>query len=107
MATSPEFHEYVVDLLRPYYPITTRKMFGGVGIYCEYGMFALITSEDELYFKVDDVNRGRFEAAETSQFMRMPYYQLPLELMDAPDELGSWINESIEVARRSPKKKKK
>ncbi len=106
MATSPEFQEYVVDLIRPFYPITTRKMFGGVGIYCEHGMFALITSDDELFFKVDDVNRGRFEAVGMSQFHKMPYYQLPLELLDSPDELGSWIDASIAVAQRNPKKKK-
>ena len=106
MAASPEFHEYVLDLISPYYPITTRKMFGGVGIFCEFGMFALITSDDELFFKVDDENRAQFEAASMPQFHKMPYYQLPLDLLDSPDELGSWVDQSIGVARRSPKKKK-
>lgn len=108
MATSPEFLDYIIDILAPYYqPITTRKMFGGVSIYCEYGIFAIITKDDALYFKVDAVNKEQYLEAGMTQFMRMPYYQLPLELLDGSEELGGWINQSIEVAQRSPVKKKK
>ncbi|MCP4419153.1 MAG: TfoX/Sxy family protein [Chloroflexi bacterium] len=107
MATSPEFSEYIVDLLTPHYSITTRKMFGGVGIFCEYGMCALITGDDVLHFKVDDENRADYETAGMSQFHKMPYYQTPVELLDSPEELGAWLAKSIEAARRSPKKKKK
>ena len=107
MTTSPEFQAYIVDLLMPHYPITTRKMFGGVGIFCEYGMFALITGDDELFFKVDDENKGDYEAASMSQFMTMPYYQAPIEVLESSDALGIWLAKSVDAARRAPKKKKK
>lgn len=107
MATSPEYAEYIVDLLTPHYPVTTRKMFGGVGIFCEFGMCALITSEDVVHFKVDDENRADYEAAGMTQFHRMPYFQLPEELFENADELDVWLANSIAAAQRAQKKKKK
>ncbi len=106
MATSPEYAEYIIDLLTPHYPVTTRKMFGGVGIFCDYGMCALITSEDVLHFKVDDENRADYEAADMAQFHRMPYFQLPEALLEDADELEVWLAKSIDAAQRAQKKKK-
>lgn len=107
MATTPEYKAYIVDLLTPHYPVTTRNMFGGVGIYCEDGIFGLITSDDVFYLKVDDQNRADYEAAEMPQFMTMPYFQVPVEVLDSADELGKWVQNSLAVAKRAPKKKKK
>lgn len=106
MAASPEYAEYIVDLLTPHYPVSTRKMFGGVGIFCEYGMCVLISSEDVVYFKVDAENRADYESAGMAQFMNMPYFQLPEELFEDADELGLWLAKSIGAARRAQKKKK-
>ena len=105
MASSPEFVAYVVDLLHPNYPITTRKMFGGVGIFCEYGMCALITSDDVLYFKVDDNNRADYEAAGMAEFESMPYYQIPADVLESSQDLGIWLGKSIAAAKAAKKKK--
>jgi len=107
MASSPEYVDYVVDLLNPHYPITTRKMFGGVGIFCEYGMCALVTSDDVLHFKVDDGNLADYQAAGMSQFHNMPYYELPGDVLDSQDDLGAWLEKSIAAAKAADKKKKK
>ncbi len=106
MVASPEYAEYIVDLLTPHYPVSTRKMFGGVGIFCEYGMCVLISSEDVVYFKVDAENRADYESARMAQFMNMPYFQLPEELFEDADELGLWLAKSIGAAPRAQKKKK-
>jgi 2-amino-4-hydroxy-6-hydroxymethyldihydropteridine diphosphokinase len=106
MATSSEYLDYIVDLMTIHYPITTRKMFGGIGIFCDHGMFALITSEDVLHFKVDDANHAEYEAAEMPQFMKMPYFQVPSEVLDSQEQFGEWLTKSIAVSKRSPKKKK-
>ena len=42
-------------------------MFGGVGIYAKEAFFALV-DDDVLYLKVDDSNRGDFEARGMSPF---------------------------------------
>ncbi|MCO6452079.1 MAG: TfoX/Sxy family protein [Caldilineales bacterium] len=105
MATSPEYKAYVLDLMTPHYPVQARGMFGGVGIFSEWGMFALITSDDELHFKVDDSNRADYEDAGMPQFQRMPYYRVPEEVLESPEELGVWMGKSLQVAQNSPKKK--
>lgn len=107
MATSPEYRDYIIDLLSPLHPIRTRNMFGGVGIFDDDRMFALITSGDELYFKADDTNRPDYEAADMPRFHRMPYYQVPPDITEDSQQLKNWLDKSVDVARRSPKKKKK
>ena len=107
MATSPEYREYILDLLNPIHPIRARNMFGGVGIYLDDTMFGLISSEDILYFKSDDVNRDDYIIVDAPQFMNMPYYQLPHDVLEASDELRVWMEKAMDVARRNPKKKKK
>ncbi len=105
MAVNPEYCDYIVDLLIPHYPVTTRKMFGGLGIFCEFGMCALITSDSVFYGKVDDENRAAYEAAEMPQFMKMPCYQVPVEVLDSEEEVGIWLDKSIAAARRASAKK--
>ncbi len=107
MATTPEYRDYILDLLNPIYPVHDRKMFGGVGIFIEEGMFALITSEDVLHFKVDDQNRAEYETADMPRFGRMPYYEVPLDVLESPDDLRLWMGKAIEVARRAAENKKK
>lgn len=107
MATSPEYRQFVLDLLSPLHPIRTRNMFGGVGIFDDDQMFAMITSDDRLYFKVDDTNQADYESAGMTRFHRMPYFELPPDIVEDTAQLKVWLDKSVDVARRSPKKKKK
>ena len=107
MATSPDYKAFVLELLTAIYPVTSRHMFGGVGIYAGDVMCALISSEDELYFKADDENRSDYEALGAEQFHSMPYFALPAEVLEDDEALESWLNKSIEAAKRMGKLKKK
>ena len=107
MATTPDYCDYILDLLNAIYPVSERKMFGGIGIFMEDGMFALITSDDVCHFKVDDSNREEYEAAGMARFGRMPYYQVPEEVLGSQEELRVWMEKAMEVARQAAKKKKK
>jgi DNA transformation protein len=108
MSVSPSFRTFVLEQLgRGVQGIRGKTMFGGVGIYAGELFFALI-AEDALYFKVDDSNRSDFEARGMSAFRPyrehdevMSYYQVPGELLEAPEELGVWAEKAVEVARRS------
>ena len=82
-------------------------MFGGVGIFMDVGMFALITSGDLFHFKIDDSNRADYETAGMPQFGRMPYYQVPGEVLESHEELRIWMEKAMQVARQAAKKKKK
>lgn len=113
MAVSSTFRTYVLDQLgRVATDIRSRGMFGGVGIYAGELFFALI-DDDTLYLKVDDSNRPDFEAAGMGPFRPfgeggevMQYYEVPAELLDGGDELGSWVEKAIDVARRAKRKKR-
>lgn len=110
MATSPELAEEICALIGRYHPLRPKKMFGGVGIFSEESgnMFAIISSDNILYFKVDDTNRADYEQVEAEQFHRMPYFQLPESLLnDDEGELRDWVIKSAAVAGRTLAKKKK
>ncbi|HEX5600496.1 MAG TPA: TfoX/Sxy family protein [Hyphomicrobiaceae bacterium] len=115
MASSDEFLELLRDLLNGLGPIRIRRMFGGAGIYCDGMMFALV-SDDTLYLKADDVNRGNFEARSLAPFRYetkdgrmavMSYWRAPEELLDDPDELMVWARAALEAARRAQLNKAK
>jgi DNA transformation protein and related proteins len=106
MPVSREFREYALEQLGRVAPVTARSMFGGVGIYSEGVFFALI-ADDLLYFKVDDGNREDYERAGKSAFRPygegsspMGYYELPGELLEEPERLRTWVEKSLDVARR-------
>jgi DNA transformation protein len=103
MAVSQEYHDYVMDRLTHVYPVRERKMFGGLGIFIEEGMFALVTAADVLHFKVDDSNRADYEAADMPQFARMPYYEVPVEVLESDELLTTWMEKSMEIARAAKK----
>lgn len=106
---SDEFCTHVSDLLAGVGPVRIRKMFGGYGVYTGEVMFGLV-ADDTLYFKVDDQNRPRYEAAGLPPFtyerkgapaVVMSYCQAPPEALDDAATLCEWAAEAIEAARRA------
>lgn len=111
MPVTPEYREFALEQLGRVAPVTSRAMFGGVGIYSD-GLFFALIDDDTLYLKVDDGNRGDFEAAGMGPFRpfgderdTMQYYELPAELLEDADRLRPWVEKAIEVARRKRRKK--
>lgn len=100
--------------LAPIPGLRARLMFGGVGIFQDDAMFALI-AEDQLYFKTDAENRGIFEAAGLGPFVymiredgsegRINYYQAPGEALDDPEVMLEWARLGIDAALRAKSKK--
>ena len=92
MAVTPGYRSFVIEQLEQISSITSKNMFGGVGLYAEGYYFALI-GDDRLYFKVDDSNRPDFEAAEMEPFRpygderAMQYYEVPIEVLEDGDLL--------------------
>ncbi|HEX7023202.1 MAG TPA: TfoX/Sxy family protein [Gemmatimonadales bacterium] len=114
MAVSATYRAFVLDQLgRVAGGIRARGMFGGVGIYAGEHFFALV-DDDTLYFKVDDSNRGDFEAIGMGPFRPfgeggevMQYYEVSADILEDADELSAWVAKAIEVARRAKKRGKK
>jgi DNA transformation protein len=106
LRSSASFERFVLDQLADLGPVTSRKMFGGVGLYCG-GVFFGIIARDELYLKVDDTTRSRYERAGMHPFqpyparpMTMKYYSVPLGVLESSVELTRWTQEAVEAAAR-------
>lgn len=113
MSVSHEFLEYISELLSPLGDISTRRMFGGAGVYSSGLMFGLV-ADDRLYMKVDDQNRTTFERQGLGPFLfrghdgvakPMSYYELPESALEDADELVEWGRSGLEAALRAQKKK--
>ena len=101
---SSEACERVVEALSSLGDISSKKMFGGYGIFENSAMFALVDSQGEVYFKADDTNISRFQDIDAKKHGRMPYYQIPDEILDAQPALLDWARSSIAVAHSKSKK---
>jgi len=115
MSISDEFLEYVLDQFSKWGGVSVRKMFGGAGLYRDQKMFGLI-ADDVAYLKVDDSNREDYEKVDSSAFnpypekgksVVMPYYEIPVDVLENPDQLIEWSKKSLAIANKSKKKKKK
>ena len=71
MAVSDDFRMFVLEQLQPSGRVTSRPMFGGVGLYLD-GLFFALIDDDTLYFKTDDSNRARYESAGSRPFCPFP-----------------------------------
>ncbi len=83
--------------------ITSRKMFGGYGIFESGAMFALVNSDGALHLKANDSNIGRFEEAGSGRHGKMPYYEVPVKVLNDQTLLCEWAKVSIEIAHSDKK----
>ena len=107
MGVSDSFRAFVVDQLADLGDITSRAMFGGVGLYCD-GLFFGLLAGDVLYLKADDVNRRTFEAAGGRPFQpyadrpeTMKYFSVPVGVLESSDELVTWAKQAVAAATRA------
>jgi DNA transformation protein and related proteins len=113
LAVSEGYCGYVLEQLAAVSGLSTRRMFGGVGIYSGEAFFALI-DDDVLYFKVDDSISAEYESRGMRRFRPYPdrpeasmgYYEVPADVMEDAEELARWARRSIAVAQSKPAKKK-
>lgn len=106
MSVSKGFIDYVLDQLSKWGDVSVRRMFGGAGLYRDGKMFALIAG-DVTYLKVDETNRDKFVAAGSTPFKPFPqkptimsYYEVPAEVLEDPEELIEWAEESLLIQKR-------
>jgi DNA transformation protein len=107
MNTTPAYLNLILEKLAPIGDIKSRAMFGGYGIFHHGLMFALI-SEDILYFKVNETNRGIFENAQSKPFPHgISYWEVPTDILEENDKLHEWANRSIDIAEEAAQKRRK
>jgi DNA transformation protein and related proteins len=109
------FQDHLYDRLAPLGGVAFRKMFGGLGIFKDGLMFALV-ADDTLYMKVDETTQDVYAAEGSGPFvyagMRgkatlMPYWRIPERLLEEPEEFAEWAQAAFTVAFRTRKPKGK
>jgi len=67
-------------------------------------MFGLINSDGLEPLKVTDANRERFEAVGADKHGRMPYSEVPSDVLGDSEALNEWAKEAMDFAHASKKK---
>jgi DNA transformation protein len=100
------------ELFQSVGPVTIKRMFGGKGIYVD-GMIIALVLRGDLMLKGDKEAGPLYDAAGSQQWtyahktstkpVFMPYWSIPPEVYDDPDEAAKWVRVAVEAARRSGK----
>jgi DNA transformation protein and related proteins len=110
MSVSNGYRTYILEQLVAVPALSTRRMFGGVGLYSGELFFAVI-DDDVLFFKVDDANREHYVSRNMKAFMPIPgkasmgYFEVPADVIEEAEELSRWARRSVEVAQRAGARK--
>ena len=106
MSVSDDFLAYILDQLSDWGGVSARRMFGGAGLYRDGAMFGLV-ADDTAYLKVDESNQREFVDAGSAQFKPypdkdtlMPYFEIPPDVLEDPEELIAWAGRSLAISRR-------
>ena len=104
MAISEEEIAHALELFEGVGPLSTRKMFGGLGIYHEGQIFAVVMSDGAIRLKGKGEMIARFEALGMTQWTyqrpgqkasAMPYWGLPDSALDDPEEASALARDAI------------
>ena len=91
--------ELLVEKLQPINGVTSKKMFGGFGVFHEGKMFGMVDSKGNCFLKADDSNRSDFEAKGSQKHGKMPYSSIPQEILEDTNTLISWARKSIAISK--------
>lgn len=101
--------EQVHELFDGLGAIRTRRMFGGLGVYCDDLFFAL-ADDGVVFIKVDEATEAEFRDTGSEPFTFpgrdgelnvMSYWRLPETAYDEPDEAQRWGRLGLEAALRA------
>lgn len=110
MPVSKEFRDSIEDKLSAVRPIRSKAMFGGVAIYADELIFAIL-DDDRLWFKFDDATKADYERENCQQWAPpgsppMGYFELPARVLADLGDLRIWVDQAIGAAERKRAKQK-
>ena len=76
---------FALELFEPLGDLTYRKMFGGLGLYHEGRIFAVVSSEGQIFLKCMGGLAADLATSGSTQFHKMPYWSLPDAMLDDPE----------------------
>ena len=108
MALSAEVVAYAVDLFSGIGNVTSKRMMGGVCLYADNTIFALVRSDGVILLKGAGAMAERMEregwekwtyVRSNGQRGAMPYWQLPQSALDDPEEAAALAREALSALR--------
>ncbi len=111
MAYNQKDLAFIEEQLKGFGDFYSKKMFGGVGFFREGLMFGMIGG-GAFRLKADQVNQADFEAKGMEPLYHrkdhskkpMPYWEVPVEVLEDKEALIHWANKAYEAALRNKKK---
>ena len=100
------FGAFVLDQLSGLDGVSAKPMFGGAGFYLDGEFFGILYKE-RLYFRVSADTIGDYKSREMKPFAPFEgrkgesrgYYEVPIEILESPDDLIAWAK----AAQRTPR----
>lgn len=102
----------LLELWEPLTPVTTKRMFGGYGVFKDGLMFAIFI-RGVLYFKVDPLTTASFHERALKPFtyersdklgkkkaVELSFFEAPLDIYDEPAMAIEWARNAIGAALR-------
>ncbi len=91
-------------------PVSIRRMFGGKGVYVD-GKIVACELDGGMMLKGDAQAGPLYEAAggrrwtyvhnKTGKDVAMPYWSVPEDAWDDPDEMAKWVRIALDAALRA------
>jgi DNA transformation protein len=110
VAVNQDYLQFIHEQLAGFGDFESKKMFGGVGFFAEGIMFGMI-SKGILRFRVDETNQANYEARGMTKWQPnpskkgMPYWEVPVEVLEDKSALAAWATTAFGVAVKLSKKK--
>ena len=107
MAVSAATRAWVLELFDDLPGLTARAMMGGLALYSDGRIFALVSADDRVYLKASGALAERLAAAGAEQFSyqrkasgvtRMGYWTLPESAIDDPEAACAWARQALAAA---------
>lgn len=78
--------------------ITSKKMFGGHGIFHDGKMFGIIDSKGIAFLRTNDNTKQAYLENGGSQHSKVPYHSIPEGILNT-SKLIEWAEKSIEISK--------
>jgi DNA transformation protein and related proteins len=103
MAVSAATRAFVLELFEDLGGVTARAMMGGLAVYRDGRIFALVASDERIYLKAAGAFAEALAAEGAEQFTyrrgsgtaRMSYWTLPDPALDDPEAACVWARRAL------------
>ncbi len=100
--TPGEVAEILTEEFTPLGEVTSKSMFGGVGLFVDRVMFTIVDKTGSVFLRSDASTDEAFEAA-GSRKHGMPYWLVPESVIADPDQLLIWAWRAADGAKANKK----